>query len=249
MAERTTTGGAPGGNGAASSANGGGTNGGPGGGPRGPGGPGGGPRGNRFQKPRNLRKTLLRLLQYLGGYKALLALVAVLLLFSSLCNVGGSYLLKPLINDYILPGDFGGLARMLAFMGCVYAVGAACSYGYARIMVQVSQNTVAKIREDLFRKMQSLPLRFFDAHTHGELMSRYTNDIETISEALNNSFGNFISSSLNFTFTIIAMLLLNPLLTLVTFGMLEPPLFRGPAGGAGRGQRLHRGDDRGPEGH
>ena len=186
---------------------------------RGPGGRHGGPRGG-FQKPKNLRVTLWKLMGYLARYRALLALVAVLLAVSSLCTVGGSYLLKPLINDYIVPGDFPGLVRMLTLMAAVYLTGTACSYGYARIMVHISQTTVAKIREDLFAKMQTLPLKFFDAHTHGELMSRYTNDIETISEALNNSFGNFVSSTLNFTFTIIAMLMLNPLLTLVTFGTL-----------------------------
>ncbi len=183
-------------------------------------GPGGGPGRHGYQKPKNLRGTLGKLMRYLGRYKAALCLVAVLLVISSACTVGGSYLIKPLINDYILPGDFAGLAKMLLFMGCVYVVGAVCSFGYARIMVHVSQNTVARIRSDLFDRMQQLPLKYFDTHTHGELMSRYTNDIETISEALNNSFGSLISCSLNFTGTIIMMLVLSPLLTLITFGML-----------------------------
>ena len=177
-------------------------------------------RGHGFQKPKDLKTTIVKLMRYLAPYKFVLVLVAFLLVASSLCMVGGSYLLKPLINDYIIPGDFAGLARMLCVMGVIYAVGAACSYGYARIMVQVSQNAVSEIRRDMFSKMQSLPLRYFDAHTHGELMSRYTNDIENVSEALNNSFGSLISSTLNFTFTITAMFLLNPVLTLVTMGML-----------------------------
>ena len=159
-------------------------------------------------------------MRYLGRYKSLLALVVVLLVISSACTVGGSYLIKPLINDYILTGDFPGLAKMLAFMAAVYITGAACSFGYARIMVHVSQNTVAKIRSDLFDRMQSLPLKFFDTHTHGELMSRYTNDIDTISEALNNSFGSLISCSLNFVGTIAMMIVLSPVLTLITFAML-----------------------------
>lgn len=189
--------------------------------PMGPGGgPGGGPGRHGYQKPKNLRGTLGKLMRYLGRYKAALCLVAVLLIISSVCTVGGSYLIKPLINDYILPGDFAGLAKMLFFMGCVYVVGAVCTFGYARIMVHVSQNTVARIRSDLFDRMQQLPLKYFDTHTHGELMSRYTNDIETISEALNNSFGSLISCSLNFAGTIIMMLVLSPLLTLITFGML-----------------------------
>ena len=190
--------------------------GGPGPGPRGP---GHGPRGG-FQKPKDLRGTLRKLMRYLGRYKALLVLVVVLLVISSACNVGGSYLLKPLINDYILPGDFPGLAKMLCLMAVVYVTGAACSYAYARIMVHVSQNTVAKIREDLFDKMQRLPLRYFDTHTHGELMSRYTNDIDTVSEALNNSFASLISCSLTFLGIIAMMIVLSPILTAITFLML-----------------------------
>ncbi|MCI9113062.1 MAG: ABC transporter ATP-binding protein [Oscillibacter sp.] len=184
-------------------------------GPHGPGGPGGG-----FRKPKNIRSTLGKLMRYLGRYKLHLALVAALLVVSSACTVGGSYLIRPLINDYILPGDFPGLARMLAIMALVYVLGAVCSYGYSRIMVQIAQTTMANIRADLFSRMQDLPLKFFDTHTHGELMSRYTNDIETVSEALNNSFGSLISCTLTFTGTIVMMLVLSPALTLVTFAAL-----------------------------
>ena len=187
--------------------------------PPGPHGPGHAPKGG-FRKPKNMRGTLRKLMRYLGRYKAHLALVVILLFISSACTVGGSYLIKPLINDYILPGDLPGLAKMLGVMALVYIVGAVCSFGYARIMVHVSQNTVAKIRADLFDKMQGLPLKYFDAHTHGELMSRYTNDIETVSEALNNSFASVISCSLNFLGTIAMMLVLSPVLTLITFGAL-----------------------------
>ncbi len=184
-------------------------------GPHGPGGPGGG-----FRKPKNIRSTLGKLMRYLGRYKLHLVLVAALLVVSSACTVGGSYLIRPLINDYILPGDFPGLARMLAIMALVYVLGAVCSYGYSRIMVQIAQTTMANIRADLFSRMQDLPLKFFDTHTHGELMSRYTNDIETVSEALNNSFGSLISCTLTFTGTIVMMLVLSPALTLVTFATL-----------------------------
>ena len=180
-------------------------------------GPGGGPGRHGFQKPKDLRGTLKKLMGYLGRYKALLGLVLVCLVLSSACSVAGNYFIKPLINNYILPGDFHGLARMLCIMAGVYLLGAAMSFSYARIMVYVAQRTVASIREDLFAKMQTLPLKYFDAHTHGELMSRYTNDIETVSEAMNNSFGSLISCSLTFLGTIGMMLYLSPLLTLVTF--------------------------------
>ena len=183
-----------------------------------------GPRGG-FRKPKDMKKTIGKLMGYLGIYKVHLCVVAVLLVISSVCSVGGSFLIKPLINDYILPGDFPGLARMLGVMAAVYVAGALCSYGYARIMVHVSQNTVARIREELFEKMQRLPLKFFDTHTHGELMSRYTNDIETVSEALNNTFGSLISCTLTFTGTIVMMIVLSPILTLITFGMLFVMMF------------------------
>ena len=189
---------------------------------RGPGGPG--PKGG-FQKPKHLRETIGKLMGYLGRYKLHLCVVAVLLVVSSVCSVAGSFLIKPLINDYILPGNFPGLAKMLCLMAAVYVAGAACSYGYARIMVHVSQNTVARIRQELFEKMQRLPLKYFDTHTHGELMSRYTNDIETVSEALNNSFGSLISCTLTFTGTIIMMIVLSPILTGITFLMLAVMMF------------------------
>ncbi|WP_298032336.1 ABC transporter ATP-binding protein [uncultured Dysosmobacter sp.] len=189
-----------------------------------PGRPGHGPKGG-FRKPKDMWGTLRKLMAYLGRYKAYLAVVVALLVISSACTVGGSYIISPLIDDYILPGDFPGLARMLGVMAAVYITGAACSFGYARIMVHVSQNTVARIREDLFARMQKLPLQYFDTHTHGELMSRYTNDIETVSEALNNSFGSLVSCALNFTGTIIMMLVLSPSLTLITFAMLAVMLW------------------------
>ena len=186
---------------------------------RGPGHGPGGPRGG-FRKPKNLRGTLSKLMGYLGRYKALLVIVVILLFISAACSVAGSYLIKPLINDYILPGDFIGLAKMLCVMAGVYVVGAVCSYGYARIMVHVAQNTVAKLRADLFNKMQKLPLKFFDTHTHGELMSRYTNDIDTISEMINNSIGSLISSALTFVGIMAMMLFLSWRLTLITVAVL-----------------------------
>ena len=160
---------------------------------RGPGHGPGGPRGG-FRKPKDLRGTLSKLMGYLGRYKALLVIVVILLFISAACSVAGSYLIKPLINDYILPGDFIGLAKMLCVMAGVYVVGAVCSYGYARIMVHVAQNTVAKLRADLFNKMQKLPLKFFDTHTHGELMSRFTNDADNVQMALEQSVVSLCSS-------------------------------------------------------
>ena len=188
--------------------------------PRRPGGPGHGPRSHGYQRPQDLRGTVKKLLHYVGRYKGLLVLVAICLLLSSVGSVASSYFLKPAINDYILPGDFAGLLKLLVLMGLVFVLSALCSYVYSRIMVRVSQRTVAALRQDLFDKLQGLPLRYFDTHQSGDLMSRFTNDIDTVSEMINNSFANVLSNSLTFLCTIGMLLYLNWALTLITFAFL-----------------------------
>ena len=186
----------------------------------GPHGPGGGQR-HGYQKPKDMKGTVKKLLKYMGRYKGALVMVALCLLVSSGGSILSSYLLKPIINDYILPGDFPGLIKMLCLLGGAFALSGLCSYAYARIMVHIAQNTVAAIRRDLFNKMQSLPLRYFDTHQSGDLMSRFTNDIDTISEMINSSFANLISCILTFLGTIGMMLYLNWVLTLITFAFLS----------------------------
>ena len=188
--------------------------------PRRPGGPGHGPRSHGYQRPQDLRGTVKKLLHYVGRYKGLLVLVAICLLLSSVGSVASSYFLKPAINDYILPGDFAGLLKLLVLMGLVFVLSALCSYVYSRIMVRVSQRTVAALRQDLFDKLQGLPLRYFDTHQSGDLMSRFTNDIDTVSEMINNGFANVLSNSLTFLCTIGMLLYLNWALTLITFAFL-----------------------------
>ncbi len=181
-------------------------------GPHGPGGPG--PR--DFRKPKNAGRTISTLLGYVGKSKWLLGVVAVCLVLNVGCSIGGSYMLRPLINDCIIPGDYPRLARMLAVLAGIYVCAAFLSYTYARIMVHVSQRTTHAIRQDLFAKMQRLPLSYFDTHTHGELMSRYTNDIETITEILNNGMISLISGGLTFIGVVAMMLYLSPALFLVS---------------------------------
>ena len=183
--------------------------------PRPMGGPGGRNR-HGYQKPKNMGKTIKKLMEYLGRSKWLLLLVAVCLVLYSVCTIGGSYLLKPLVNEAIIPGDYGKLARILALMACVYVAGAGFSFTYTRIMVHVSQKTSFALRRDLFAKMQTLPLSYFDTHTHGELMSRYTNDIETITEIMNNGLASLVSGSLTFVGVVLMMIITSPLLFLVT---------------------------------
>ena len=182
---------------------------------RGPGGHGHG--GHGFQRPKDMKGTFKKLMHYVGRYKGSLVLVAVCLIVSSVASVATSYMLKPLLNNYIIPGDFPGLFRMLLLMGGLFALSSLCSYAYARIMVHVAQHTVAALRQDLFDRLQELPIRYYDRHQSGDLMSRFTNDIDTVSEMLNSSFASIISNVLTFVGTVVMMLVLNPWLTLITF--------------------------------
>jgi len=171
---------------------------------------------NNFQKPKNMRKTIGTLMSYVGRSKWLLLVVAVCLILNTGCTIGGSYMLKPLIDECIVPGDYPRLAKTLAQMAVIYVCAAIFSFTYSRIMVHISQKTTHAIRQDLFTKMQGLPLSYFDTHTHGELMSRYTNDIETITEILNNGLVNLCSAALTFTGVVCVMIYLSPPLFLVT---------------------------------
>ena len=187
--------------------------------PRG-GGHGHGPNGHGFQRPKDMKGTFRKLMRYVGRYKGALVLVAVCLILSTVGSVATSYMLKPLLNDYILPGDFPGLLKMLVLMGGLFALSALCSFSYARIMVHVAQRTVAAIRQDLFDRLQQLPVSYYDQHQSGDLMSRFTNDIDTVSEMLNSSFASIISNVLTFLGTVLMMIILNPWLTLITFAFL-----------------------------
>ena len=173
--------------------------------------------GHGFQRPKDMKGTFKKLMRYVGRYKGSLVLVAVCLIVSSVASVATSYMLKPLLNNYIIPGDFPGLFRMLLLMGGLFALSSLCSYAYARIMVHVAQHTVAALRQDLFDRLQELPIRYYDQHQSGDLMSRFTNDIDTVSEMLNSSFASIISNVLTFVGTVAMMLVLNPWLTLITF--------------------------------
>ena len=181
------------------------------------GGHGHGPGSHGFQRPKDIKGTFRKLMGYVGRYKGSLVLVAVCLVVSSSASVATSYMLKPLLNSYIIPGDFPGLFKMLLLMGGLFALSSLCSYAYARIMVHVAQHTVAVLRQDLFDRLQELPVSYYDRHQSGDLMSRFTNDIDTISEMLNSSFASIISNVLTFGGTVVMMIVLNPWLTLITF--------------------------------
>lgn len=176
-----------------------------------------------IKKPKDTKKTIIRLGHYLGKHKLSIFIVAILVVISSGANLMGTYLLKPVINKYIVPGDVAGLLRMIVFMSMMYAAGALATYGYSRLMVHTAQEVIAQIRNDLFAHVQSLSLSYFDTHTHGELMSRFTNDVDTMTDALNNSFTMLIQSFIVVSGSIVMLVVLNlqlSVMVLVCLGLM-----------------------------
>ncbi len=179
-------------------------------------------------KPKNIKATLGRILKYLVGQnKILLLLVLLLVLLSSGAQVAGASMLKPIIDDFIEPlignpdsKKLAEFASMLVLMGIIYLFGAVSTYVYQRIMLSLSTKALLSIRLDLFNKMETLPLKYFDTHTHGELMSRYTNDTDTLRELLSNSIISTISSLITVISVFIMMMTYSWHLTLLVVLML-----------------------------
>ena len=174
-----------------------------------------GPRYVGYKRQKNTKKTILHLLHYLGRHKWMFGLVALLVLISTSANLMGTYLLKPLINRYIVPGDLDGLFKAVLAMGVMYFCGAMATLGYNQVMVHTSQQVIQEIRQDLFEHVQTLPLKYFDAHTHGELMSRFTNDVDTVQEAMNSSFAMIIQSFMMLFGTVVMMMVLSVRLSMI----------------------------------
>lgn len=212
-------------------------------GPGGPGGPGGPRRGGpRPQgKPKNTKATVKRLLAYVAAYKARLMIVLLFMLLHTLTSVAGSYLLRDVINAldrtvdpgksillrFIMPDAVAAgvltdterlycLGIILLVLAAIYAVGIVSVFLQARLMLKVSQSAVEKLRNDLFQKMQALPVRYFDAHPTGELMSRFTNDIDNIDMMINSTLTNLISGVITLAGTFVMMIYTNIWLTLIT---------------------------------
>ena len=185
-----------------------------------------GPNTKPVIKPKNAGKIIKRLIKYMSMYKFQLIIVGVLIIISSSAAVAGTYFLKPVINDYIVPyignkdPDLSGFISILTLMGAIYLTGVLASYLYARIMVNISTGTLKKMRTDLFSHMESLPIKYFDTHTHGELMSRFTNDKDTLREMISQSLPNMFSSGLTVIGVFIMMLILSPVLTILVILML-----------------------------
>ncbi len=184
------------------------------------------PRPNKgMAKPKNAKKTLSRLIEYIGKYKVLLIFIFLAVLISAGAQIAGDYLLKPAINNlvgltqaYKLNGaltftDFLPFIKIILIMVVVYGFGALASWINARLMLHISSNTLYRIRTDLFRQMEKLPLKYFDGHTHGDLMSLYTNDIDTLRDMMGQTIPQLFSGIISVVGVFWMMMIISPLLT------------------------------------
>ena len=187
-----------------------------------------GPRGMATGKPKDAGATIRRILTYIGMFKKRLIAVFACMLVSTAASVAGSYLLRPIINRIAEAGipaseRIAYLAAMIGVMGGVYLAGVGGTYLQNRLMIGVSQNAIARIREDLFTKLQTLPIRFFDNESNGEIMSRFTNDVDNIGTMLDSSITSMISGAFTLVGTLAMMIFTNIWLTLITVAFL--PVF------------------------
>lgn len=181
-----------------------------------------------MKRPKNMKKTLRRLFSYLTAKPITFVFVAIFILLSTGAGIAGTYLLKPIVNTYIVPFIGGSptseqlapFITMLLVMGLIYLVGALSTYAYNRIMVVIANRSLNTIRRTLFDKIQSLPLAYFDQRTHGEIMSRFSNDVDTLREAVSSGLAQLFVSALTIIGTFTMMLVLSPLLTVLIVVML-----------------------------
>ncbi len=188
----------------------------------------------RGPKPKieNPGKLFKRLMGYvLKNYAPHVIIVVVCIFVGVLANIQGTLFTQTLIDEYIMPllgtpdPDFSGLAQAILRVACFYAVGVLASYLYNRIMINVSQGTMRNIRNDMFNKMEALPIKYFDTHPHGDIMSRYTNDIDTLRQMISQSMPQFLNSAITIVSVFVSMIILSVPLTVTTLIMVALMLF------------------------
>ena len=191
---------------------------GPGHGP-GPGGRRGGPRATG--KPKNMKTTIIRLLSYIAKYKYLLILVFVLILVTSITSVWATGLMRPIVNELVATDKtaeerIGYLVQTLVLLSGIYLVGIVSTYLQGKMMLKISQSSIEKLRNDLFKKLQTLPTRYFDQNPTGEVMSRFTNDVDNVDMMINQTLTSAFSGIAQLIATFVLMVTTNPWLTLIT---------------------------------
>jgi len=171
-------------------------------------------------KPKNTKDVFLRLYSYLSKYKLRIAIALVFVVVRTVSQIAGSYMLRPIINNYITAGRLEGFLYALGVLLMVYLVTSACTYLQNKLMVLVSQSTIEAIRNDLFNKVQKLPVKFFDTENTGEIMSRFTNDVDNIGTMLDTSIISIIQGVITLVGTLIMMLYTNVWLSLITVAFI-----------------------------
>lgn len=167
------------------------------------------------KRPDDLKKVVKELLSYIGRHKLLLLIVTILVILSAGANLLGTYMFKPIIDKYTADPHFQNLWKAILLEGTIYLIGALSTLGYTQIMVYLAQQIIYEMRKDLFSKMEQLPLSYFDWRTHGEIMSNYTNDIDTLSDAMNNAFAMLISNLIQIVGLLILIFVLNWFLSII----------------------------------
>ena len=161
------------------------------------------------RKPKNLKYTAKRLFSYMGHHRISFIAVALFVFISVICNLAGTYMIQPVIDGLVEDGTIGTLVKGVMITAVIYIAGVLAAFLYTQIMARASQDVVYDIRKDLFSHMQTLPLKTFDSRQHGDIMSYYTNDIDTISDALSNSFSAVIKNGIQITGTMTMLIVLN----------------------------------------
>ncbi len=170
-------------------------------------------------KPKSLAATARRMARYLGSYKFTLLFVFFMVIISVAASIAANYVFKPLMNDYVVPlighkdPNLAGLARVVAIMAVIYAAGTLAGWAYSRVILTASTGTVLRLRCDLFDRMRTLPIRYFDTHAHGEIMSRFTNDTDAINLMISQCIPELFNSALSVVGVVVCMLLLSPVMT------------------------------------
>ena len=166
------------------------------------------------KKPKHLWQTVRRLLSYMGHYRQLLFAVALLVTVSAAANLAGTYMIRPVVNS-LGTGDYSAFVSGVVLTACIYGLGVLCALGYTQCMVKMAQRSLFDIRRDLFAHLQTLPLSWFDSRSRGDVMSYFTNDVDTIADALNNSFAMVIQSFIQMSGTLALLFVLNWRLSLI----------------------------------
>lgn len=216
-----------------------------GGSPGGPGGPGGPGRHGAMARggglPKNSAVTIRRLLSYLEQDRFKMGLAFFCVIVNTVASLAGSYMLRPIINQFIAPADgspgsVSGLAGGIVLLAAVYLAGVAANYLQSVIMLKVAQGALLRLRMDLFAKMQKLPVRFYDTNANGDLMSRFTNDVDTIGNMLSSTLVQLFSGALSIVGTLALMIYTNLYLTVITL-VLIPLILKAGGAVAGRSQK------------